>query len=159
MGKTETAFSVQRAAYTIIIMAVIAAVVWGQDQCVRPGILNPADVPFAYDSDGHEPIAWMGIEATRSYSSEVRGCDPDGDPFIMEPVFMPEGSTWNAATNTWSWTPTIEQVGVHFIKIRATDIVDPNTRWSKSSESEFMICVKAFNETPVILPDMDPFVK
>ena len=71
--------------FLAVLILVVAAAVWGQnDSCNWPGILNPENVPFAYDSNGHQPISWMQIEEGSRYGCEIRACDPDGDVMLDE---------------------------------------------------------------------------
>ena len=123
-------------------------------ECNAPLEITPAMTPFAYDSNEvNAPIiSWMEIEATGDYGSEMRACDPDGDLFKITPISMPIGVVWDANTNWWYWTPTIEQVGVHYFVFSATDI-PPDANTAKTNIAAYLVNVKQRpNSAPWLLP-------
>ena len=123
--------------------------------CTSPPTLTPADVPFEYDPNDAPArfISWMQIDAGSEYGSEIRACDPDGDPFIIEPVSMPEGMTWDSITNWWHWTATNQQLGNHWLVFKVTDVPPVGDVNSLSDTAAYLVNVRRVtNEPPVLLP-------
>ena len=75
-----------------------------------------ADMP-----DGIRILGQQTMDVNGNYGSEVAATDPDGDDVTIEPVAMPEGMMWDAATSWWHWTPSGNQIGIHYLVVRATD--------------------------------------
>ena len=55
------------------------------------------------------------------YVYDVDATDGDGDPVQFGLDEAPAGMVIDADTGIITWTPTVEQIGVHAVKVRATD--------------------------------------
>ncbi len=79
----------------------------------------------------------------------VTGTDPDGDRLTFSTGELPQGATFNPATQTFTWTPTFDQAGVYpDIEFIVTDNGSP-------SEQDFeliQITVGNYNRAPVFTP-------
>ncbi len=68
-----------------------------------------------------DQTAYVGQELTFTVGTS----DPDGDvPTIAEPENLPEGATFvdnGDGTGTFTWTPTLEQIGEHTVTFIAND--------------------------------------
>jgi len=53
-----------------------------------------------------EPLADKSATVGTPISFTVRGSDPDGDTLTWSATGLPSGASFNAATQTFSWTPT-----------------------------------------------------
>jgi len=108
-----------------------------------------AEVPQDPNGFPYRVIAGMTIECTKPYGSEMRGCDEDDDPYIIEPVIMPEGMTWDGSW--WHWTATSEQRGNHFLLFRITDAPIGST--PGTTYAVYLVKVtNRVNHPPVLLP-------
>jgi hypothetical protein len=73
-----------------------------------------------YDSGAppnHPPvlavIGWKAVYPGSLLEFQIQGTDVDGDPLTYAASNLPSGATFNPTFRTFSWTPTIEQVGVY----------------------------------------------
>ena len=53
---------------------------------------------------------------------DVTATDPAGLAFVFGASGMPAGAVFNAATGTFNWTPTKDQLGTYSIQIKATNL-------------------------------------
>ncbi len=81
----------------------------------------------------------------------VSGSDPDGDAVAFSASGLPEGATFDAVTQTFSWTPTFEQTGNYEVTFTITDgsLIDTET---------ITISVGNVNRPPVLAPIGDQTV-
>lgn len=72
-----------------------------------------------------EPSVSFNLPAEfRSFSSyvlPVSAYDPNGDALAYTIVAMPDGMAWDAQQHRFSWRPTEDQVGQHFLLFRVSD--------------------------------------
>jgi len=52
---------------------------------------------------------------------QISATDPDNDPPTYSSTQLPTGASFNASTRTFSWTPTIAQIGNHQAKFEVSD--------------------------------------
>lgn len=96
-----------------------------------------ADIPDLTLKEG-EPFQ-LALEAT----------EPDGDPIVIEASNLPEGSSFDAASRTFSWTPTFEQSGIYGSIIFS---VTEQTQSMLSVADTITVTVEHVNR----LPDLPP---
>jgi len=65
--------------------------------------------------------AIISVEPKTAYNYDVDATDPDGDLLTYELTNSPEGMVIDSTTGIISWTPTIDQLGVHNVTVRVTD--------------------------------------
>ncbi|MEM7559107.1 MAG: Ig domain-containing protein [Planctomycetota bacterium] len=61
--------------------------------------------------------AVLGVD----YRYESTAIDPDGDSLVYSLEVGPDGLSVDAASGAVSWTPNAEQIGVHTVRLRASD--------------------------------------
>ncbi len=136
----------------LIIVVLITCGIAIAQVCTRPATLEPSDVPFVFDANVGRAISWMEIQPGGKYGSEIRVCDPNGDPVVIEPISMPVGMTWDANSNWWHWRPKHSQIGVHYLVMRATD-QPPSPAVPDFDEAVYLLHVKRTgNKGPFLLP-------
>lgn len=59
--------------------------------------------------------------ANRTWLFQVSGGDPDGDPVHFGMVELPENATFNNDTRVFTWRPSPDQVGTHFLPFTVDD--------------------------------------
>jgi hypothetical protein len=66
----------------------------------------------------------FSIQFRDTYAKVFKAVDPDGDVVKIMVVGPPEGSTVSSSTDqrTFTWTPTINQIGIHKFTIIAIDM-------------------------------------
>ncbi len=60
-----------------------------------------------------EPLADPVIDENKIFTLQLKASDPDGDKIYFESRNLPAGSSFDAKTGLFSWTPTYEQSGVY----------------------------------------------
>lgn len=77
---------------------------------------DTANTPPVFVSAGNQAIA-VGVP----FNLVVNANDADGDPLVYSALGLPTGATFTPATRTFSWTPTVGQVGTHVVTFNVTD--------------------------------------
>ena len=80
------------------------------------GLLLAANAPPIID-----PIANKTATEGQNLSFVISATDPDGDTLTYSAKNLPAGATFNAATKTFSWTPSDSQAGTYSVTFTATD--------------------------------------
>lgn len=120
-----------------------------------------SDAPFIYDPNQclSEPMIALIIRVGETYGGEIKITEPDGDPVTISLDFndIVVNSTpyYNIKDPNdplgmariylyeWSWTPTVDNMGLHYINVRVSD------QYSAFDERTMIILVKE-NRPPVI---------
>lgn len=120
--------------------------------CPQQGYLDLADLPFTADPNQIKGFAWSywGVEEGGQYGSELRVCDPDGDPVAITTENLPANMVLDV--NDWlQFSPSSAQAGaVYYIYVTATD--SPPAGNAKTTTGTLVVYVYPRNEPPVILP-------
>ena len=124
------------------------------EECIKAPNIYPADVPFTYDPNTapERVIHWLEISATSEISLEVKACDPDGDPYVITPVIMPDGMTFDPNTNYFHWTPETPQIGTHWIVFRVIDIPPFGSEPKGDIGATIINVTPRLNNPPCLLP-------
>jgi hypothetical protein len=74
----------------------------------------------------HAPVFSAGgesqaVDENRNLSFSVAATDPDGDAITYSAADLPDGATFDPATQTFSWTPTYRQAGSYTVAFTASD--------------------------------------
>jgi C1A family cysteine protease len=67
------------------------------------------------------PVPDQSVEEGRTLAFPLEASDSDGDPLSFTAAALPEGAVLDAASGTFSWTPTYTQSGVYSVRFRASD--------------------------------------
>lgn len=101
----------------------------GWDPVVTNGTANDAFVvttPAANEPPVFSPIGSQTVNEGETLSFVVVASDPDGDEVSYAVGTLPAGASFNATTQTFSWTPDYNQAGNYSITFYATDNGVPN---------------------------------
>ena len=129
----------------VLIVSVLSGGIYAATECLKPPNII---TPFPSDPN-RAPIAWMEIQALSTYSSEIRVCDPDEDPMVVEVIEMPTGATFDGTF--WSWTPTLAQLGANYFVFKVTDI-PPTGLEALSDEATYVVNVlRLTNRAPAFV--------
>ncbi|KAA3614833.1 MAG: tandem-95 repeat protein [Calditrichaeota bacterium] len=91
-------------------------------------------------------IAKQSVNENAALSFVVSGSDPDTEDagkFVLSAANLPQGSTFDAATGNFSWTPTFEQSGEFKVSFTNSDPQNLN------DQKEVTITVNHVNRTPI----------
>ena len=80
-----------------------------------PGI-SPTNHPPVFD-----PIGNKSVIANYLLTFTVNATDPDGDDLIYWATDLPLGAVFDYVTRTFSWTPTVNQSGIHSLTFKVRD--------------------------------------
>jgi PKD repeat protein len=98
----------------------------------------------------HPPVLNLIADRTVNENSlltfTVSGSDPDGDTISFSAANMPSGAAFNAATRTFSWTPTFDQSGTYHVTFTVTD------EHGATDSQSMTITVLDVNRCPVLSP-------
>lgn len=137
-----------------LIVLLLCYAVFVIAECIKAPGINPADTPFAYDPNSAPArvIGWLEISAFSETGSEVRACDPDGDPMIITPVVMPHGMIFDPNTNWWHWTPQAGQIGTHWLVFKVTDTPPIGSEVLSDEAATIINVTPRLNNPPCLLP-------
>jgi hypothetical protein len=114
---------------------------------------SPGNIPFPYDQGQIVGMKMGGvsIEATDFMIVDVNCTHNKDFPFMITIVSGPPGMYIIKNGNDFilQWTPDVNQVGVHYVVIDATDIPPPPYR-VKSRQGTIVIQVVDLNPGPVL---------
>ncbi len=98
----------------------------------RPPVLNP--------------IGSQAVDEDQLLSFTVSASDPDGDSLSYSASNLPQGATFDAASQNFSWQPTFTQAGTYGgVRFTVSD-------GSLTTSEEITITVKNVNRSPVLSP-------
>jgi len=139
-----------------VSIALLAVAVWATDHCISPP--TTTDFPFEYVHDTNLPrvIGTTGIGTHYMSGSEVRGCQNQGYPYVIEPVQVPDGVVWDANIDTWYWLPDVNDVGPHPFVFGITSTA-PDGEVQTTIETYVVNVILKF-DPPVLEPPTVPFV-
>ncbi|MBU4311588.1 MAG: VCBS repeat-containing protein, partial [Candidatus Omnitrophica bacterium] len=90
-----------------------------------------------------DPIADKEVDENQTLEFTIQAADLDGDRLTYSASNLPEGASFDEATQTFTWTPTYEQAGVYEdVHFEVTDGED------KDSE-DITITVNDVNQPPI----------
>ena len=92
------------------------------------------------------PIGNKTVQEGELLSFTVSATDPNGDAITWEATGLPAGASFDAATQTFTWTPTYNQSGDWIIEIAVSD---NRQGWDVEA---FTITVGNTNRSPVFAP-------
>jgi hypothetical protein len=112
----------------------------------RPPVGDLPNVPLTGNVVAHEPEsflpAWKKVGVGQTISFGVAAIDPDLDETAVEVATMPASATFDAITQTVTWTPTADEVktgGSFVLTIKQAD--QPGGGWTKIEQVTFDIAV------------------
>ena len=88
----------------------------------------------------------QAVDPNVALSFVAEAVDPDGDDVTITFSGLPNGASWDSTSNTFSWTPTNDQIGNHTVAFTATDDGSPVL----SRNLSVLITVGDFNRPPVL---------
>lgn len=91
-----------------------------------------------------KPIADQEINIDNNLSFLIEATDQEGDAVICSASNLPAGATFNANTNTFSWTPQSEDIGSYTVTFTATD--------SNENSSSIDVNINVVDEIPYFEP-------
>jgi len=150
----------------VATILLLGSLVFGY-QPTPASVLDPNDVPFIYDINqcSSEPIVALIIPVGLVSTGNIEIIEPDGDSVYIslgygtgitiasEPYYNekdpndPLGMA-RIYRYEWNWTPTSENIGLHYINIHVSD------QYEAFDERTMIILVKE-NKAPVITGCMD----
>lgn len=66
-------------------------------------------------------IGARSVSENSTLSFALSATDTEGDPLVFSAGGLPSGATFNAATRTFSWTPSFEQAGTYALTFSVSD--------------------------------------
>ncbi len=81
----------------------------------------------------------QAVDENRALTFGVAAVDPDGDPLTYSASGLPEGASFDPATQQFSWTPTYTQAGQYEVTFTA---VDGDDRYALSATKVVTITVR-----------------
>ncbi len=83
-------------------------------------------------------------EVGNTISFDVQAFDPDGQGINMTTANLPNGSSFtiNQNTGTFSWTPTINDIGIHCFTVEVNDLSSANCDYFLTASKSF--CIEVF---------------
>lgn len=155
-----------------IVILILCALLFGYQPAPIPP-LDPNDVPFVYDPNQcpSEPMIALVIRVNSTHVGDIRVTEEDGDPVLVSlvvgsvsgievPYVDDKGFSIPTSDKKdpndpsgmariyhfqWQWTPTIDDVGLHYINV----YVDDQYLYNNFDERTMIILVKE-NRPPVI---------
>ena len=145
----------------MIVGLLLSAIVFGYQPIPYPP-LDPNEVPFTYDPNQclSEPMASLIIRVGETHVGEIKVTEPDGDPVTIslsneniaidaEPFYDAKDPNDNEGIAriyrfAWQWTPSIYEVGLHYVNVRASD------PYGYPFDERTMIILVKENQAPVI---------
>ena len=128
VGKLEKRLMRNRIIIFLVIILVIGFLLHAAT--VRPPVLDPNDVPFAYDPNKclSEPLEWIQVAPGSLCTGDLHATDDDGDDvffallsgpsgvLITKGISIPDANDPNAMVHymTWSW-PVPMAMAVEYI--------------------------------------------
>jgi hypothetical protein len=106
-------------------------------------IMRHNNVPILTD------IPDLTLKEGEPFQLTLEASEPDGDPIVVDASNIPEGSSFDDATRTFSWTPTYEQSGTYGSIVFS---VTEQTQSMLSVSDTITITVQHVNR----LPDLPP---
>lgn len=143
-----------------VVILILSTLLFGFQPTPAPP-LDPNDAPFIYDPNQclSEPMIALIIRVGETHTGEIKITEPDGDPVTISldvnDVIVSSYPYYDAKDPNdplgmariyhyeWSWTPTIDDVGLHYINIRVSDQYD-------AFDERTMIVLVKENQPPVI---------
>jgi hypothetical protein len=61
------------------------------------------------------------VKAGKLLSFTIAADDPDGDTLFYSAANLPDGSAFDADTQTFTWTPRYDQAGIYSVRFEVTD--------------------------------------
>jgi hypothetical protein len=85
------------------------------------------------------------VDAGNLLTFMINATDPDNDTITYSAANLPTNATFDASTQTFDWTPDIDQAGIYTIAFSVTDGI-------LSDSTTAIITVNNVNGTPVLSP-------
>jgi hypothetical protein len=83
----------------------------------RPDALDPAPTVKSLAYIRPDKVASVG----KLLIFTIAASDPDGGPLSYSAASLPDGSSFDANTGTFSWTPRYDQAGVYSVRFEVSD--------------------------------------
>ena len=147
---------------TMIVGLVLCLLTVGYDYQPTPSPpLDPNDVPFIYDPNQclSEPMIALIIRVGSTHVGEIKVNEPDGDPVTItldvNDIVVGSSPYYDVKDPNdplgmgriyrfqWSWTPTVNNVGLHYVNVKVADSYD-------AYDERTMIVLVKENRPPVI---------
>jgi hypothetical protein len=93
-----------------------------------------------------EPLPNHVIDEGQTLTFNVVGSDPDGDALLYAASPLPTGSSFDASTGTFTWTPDYEAAGSYTLQLSVSDTA------GLSDSDSLLITVENVNRAPHFLP-------
>ena len=148
----------------VVVSLILCVLLLGYQPTPSPP-LDPNDVPFIYDPNQcpSDPMIALIIKVGSTHIGQIKVNEPDGDPVTISLITGDEDSGIIIESDPfydakdpndplkmgriyrfeWQWTPTINDIGLHYINVRVSD------QYDAFDERTMIILVKE-NQPPVI---------
>jgi hypothetical protein len=110
-----------------------------QPQPEPPPQEPPPDQPPVLD-----PIGDQTVNTSQTLAFVISATDPDGDPLTYSASNLPPGSSFNASSRTFSWTPAANQAGTY------VNVLFTVNDGSLTDYENITITVKTVNQAPIL---------
>ncbi|MDD5327438.1 MAG: Ig domain-containing protein [Phycisphaerae bacterium] len=143
----------------LILLTLLASFAQGKQFVVAESCdRTPVDVntvPFEIDPNEIAGFYLVGYEIVcqgPTFYWDIVCCDDEGDSYILEPISLPKGMTWDAAKNQIKWTPPT--AGIYYVKITVTD--DPNRPCATRATGKYVWAIQVPEKNTPPFPEMRP---
>jgi len=114
---------------------------------------SPEEISFAYEPSSctYKLLGGATVFNGEQLIIDVNAIDPDNDPISFSVTAKPVGLAINPNSGVINWTPTIEQLGLHYVDVVVRDY-PPEGSISLSDSGTIVIQVYRTNEAPILFP-------
>lgn len=92
------------------------------------------------------PIASMEILSGETLNFNLRASDPDGDQVTYSCDNLPANASLDPKTGSFSWTPSVDQVGIHELYFKASDGGRPSLSSRQTAAYNVVFRVKYYSK-------------
>jgi hypothetical protein len=86
----------------------------------------------------------FGAIADELYTYQIEAADPENQTLTYDLLIQPEGMSLDATTGLLTWTPTLDQLGPHTVKVAAFDPL------GLGASRTYTLTVREANQAPVL---------